>query len=175
MNDMMTFSIVILIPFFISIIFIPYWTRKTESFGVSIPEEIYHSQQLKEMRKQYALVITLFSVLTIIIFWLLDSFFQYDETTLAIVLSIIIGLYIVGSFPIYLVFHRKMKTLKAASDWSHKKSQLVVIDTTFRDQKLTYSNLWFIISFAIVFLTMLFTFKLYDQIPDRIPMNYSLS
>lgn len=175
MNDMMIFSIIILIPFFISIIFIPYWTRKTESFGISIPEEIYNSQQLKKMRNRYALITTLFSVLTLIIFWLIDIAFQYDENTLAIILSIIIGLYIVGTFLIYFVFHSKMKTLKEESDWSHQKSQFIVIDTTFRDQKLTYSNLWFMIPFALAFISMFFTFRMYDQIPDRIPMNYNLS
>src|SRR5690625_2252602 len=175
MDNMMIFFILILIPTFIPIIFIPYWTRKTESFGVSIPEEIYKSQQLIGMRKQYALITSIFSVLILTVFWLLDISFQYDENTLAIILLIIIGVYILSTFLIYLVFHRKMKTLKEESDWVHEKSQLVVIDTTFREQKLTYSNLWFIIAFAIAFITMLFTFKLYDQIPDRIPMNYSLS
>src|SRR5690625_4867119 len=167
MNDMITFFIIILIPFFISIIFIPYWTRKTGSFGVSIPEKIYQSQELKSMRKQYTLITLIFSMLTLVSFWLFDRSFQYDENTFAIFTSIIIGFYMIGTFLIYLRFHRKMKALKEESDWSHKKSQLVVIDTTFRDQKLTYSNLWFIISFAVAFITILFTFRMYDQIPER--------
>ena len=47
MNEMVTFFIVLFVPIFILINFTPYWTRKTESFGVSIPEEVYLSQQLK--------------------------------------------------------------------------------------------------------------------------------
>jgi uncharacterized membrane protein len=174
MNDMIFFTI-ILISGFIPIIFIPYWTRKTESFGVSIPKEIYNSQQLKEMRKHYVLITSVFSLIILFFFWLLQTSFQYDENILAIFFSIIIGLYIVGTFLIYLVFHRKMKIIKIESDWVHQKSQLVVIDTSFRDQKLTYSNLWFMISFTIAIITIFFTFRVYDQIPDRIPMNYNLS
>jgi len=175
MNEMVTFFIVLFVPIFILINFTPYWTRKTESFGVSIPEEVYVSQQLKSMRKQYALITSLFSLLILALFWVANIFIQYNENTFTIMISVMIIFYLVGTFLIYLVFHHKMKILKLASDWGHKKSQLVVIDTTFRNQKLTYSNLWFMISFIIAFVTLFFTFKLYDQIPDSIPMNYKLS
>src|SRR5690625_2395810 len=166
---------ILLLPIFISINFTPYWTRRTESFGISIPEEVYLSQQLKRMRKQYAFITSLFSLLILGFLWISNLFIQYNEKTFTIIISVMIGFYLVGTFLIYLVFHHKMKTLKLASDWGHKKSQFVVIDTTFRNQKLAYSNLWFLISFVIAIVTMFFTFKLYDQIPDRIPMNYSLS
>lgn len=175
MSEMMIFFIVIFVPVFMLINFTPYWTRKTESFGVTIPEEIYLSQQLKSMRKQYAFITSLFSLLILVLFWLTNLFIQYNEKTFAVIISAMIGLYLIATFLIYLVFHHKMKSLKTASDWSHQKSQLVVIDTTFRNQKLAYSNMWFIISFVIAFLTMFFTFKLYDQIPDKIPMNYNFS
>lgn len=175
MNEMVIMFIVLLVPIFISINFTPYWTRRTESFGVSIPEEIYLSQQLKSMRKQYASITSLFSLLILCLFWLSNLFIQFNEKTFTIIVSVMIGFYLVATFLIYLVFHHKMKTLKLESDWGHKKSQLVVIDTTFRNQKLAYSNLWFIFSFAIAFITMFITFRLYDQIPNKIPMNYNLS
>lgn len=43
---MMILLLVILIPVFTSLMCIPYWTRKTESFGVSIPEEVYSGSEL---------------------------------------------------------------------------------------------------------------------------------
>src|SRR5690625_2576462 len=175
MNEIVIMFIVLLVPIFISINFTPYWTRRTESFSVSIPKEIYLSQQLKSMRKQYASITSLFSLLILCLFWLSNLFIQFNEKTFTIIVSVMIGFYLVATFLIYLVFHHKMKTLKLESDWGHKKSQLVVIDTTFRNQKLAYSNLWFMISFIIAFVTLFFTFKLYDQIPDSIPMNYNLS
>src|SRR5690625_3906052 len=168
MSEMVTFFIVLFVPIFIIINFTQYWTRKTERFGVSIPEEVYVSQQLNSMRKQYALITSLFSLLILALFWVANIFIQYNKNTFTITISVIIIFYLVGTFLIYLVFHHKMKILKLASDWGHKQSQLVVIDTTFRNQKLTYSNLWFMISFIIAFVTLFFTFKLYDQIPDSI-------
>lgn len=175
MNEMVTFFIVLFVPIFILINFTPYWTRKTESFGVSIPEEVYLSQQLKNMRKQYALITSLFSLFILALFWVSNIFIQYNENTFTIMISVMIGLYLVGTFLVYLIFHQKMKSLKLTSDWGQKKSQLVVIDTAFRNQKLAYSNLWFIISFVIAFATMFITFKLYDQIPEKIPMNYNFA
>lgn len=53
MNFTLIMLLVIMVPIFITMIFIPYWTRKTESFGVSIPEEAYNDSAIKAMRKQY--------------------------------------------------------------------------------------------------------------------------
>ncbi|ASK61505.1 hypothetical protein CFK37_04615 [Virgibacillus phasianinus] len=168
---MVILLLVIMIPVFISLMFIPYWTRKTESFGVSIPEEIYHSPKLKSMRNRYVVLTGIVSALVAIVFLVTGSYFE-DEETMSILFSIIVGLFMIGSFFIYLKFHREMKALKKKENWSEKKSQLVVVDTKFRDQKLTYSNLWFIISFIIAFASMFITFRFYDRIPERIPMQY---
>lgn len=162
MNAMMIILlVVIMIPVFISLIFIPYWTRKTESFGVSIPEAVYHSPELKSMRKSYAMLTAILSLIVIVIFLLMGSYFQ-TEDRLSIVFSIIIGMFMIGSFFVYLKFHRVMKVLKEQSNWSEEKSQMLVVDTSFRDQKLTHSNLWFIISFIIAFASMFITFRFYD-------------
>lgn len=175
MNAMMIILlVVIMIPVLISLIFIPYWTRKTESFGVSIPEAVYHSPELKSMRKNYAMLTAILSLIVVVIFLFMGSYFQ-TEDSLSIVFSIIIGVFMIGSFFIYLKFHWGMKVLKEQSNWSEEKSQMVVVDTNFRDQKLTHSNLWFIISFIIAFASMFITFRFYDQIPDKIPMQYDFS
>jgi uncharacterized membrane protein len=165
--------ILIMVPVFISMMFIPYWTRRTESFGVSIPEEIYQRPELKAMRKQYAFITGIISVLVMIFFLILGSSLGNEENTFSILFSIVLVIYIISSFLVYLKFHRQMKMRKAHERWGEQKSQQVVIDTRFRDQKLTYSNLWFICSFLISLATMIITFRLYDQIPERIPMQYS--
>jgi hypothetical protein len=41
------------IPVFLIMIFMPYLTRRTESFGVTIPEEMYNHELLKAIRKSY--------------------------------------------------------------------------------------------------------------------------
>lgn len=176
MNIMMVILLlVILIPGFISLMFTPYCTRKTESFGVSIPEEVFYSPELKKMRKQYVTRTGILSIITIIAFLLFSTLISNDENTFSILFAIIIFVFMLASFFIYLKFHRNMKTLKEKHNWSKKFTQQVFINTSFRDQKLTYSNLWFVFSFIIAFLTIIITFQFYNQIPERIPMQYNFS
>ncbi|UOQ45161.1 DUF5808 domain-containing protein [Halobacillus salinarum] len=176
MNVMMAlFLIVILIPVYVSVMFIPFWTRKTESFGVSIPEKFYARGDIQSFRRRYAFYTGLLSAgLTALLFFL-AGYFTIDEQRAAIGFSILIFVYLAGTFVVYLFFHRKMKKLKKEEQWEKVRPQGVVVDTQFREQRLTYSNLWFAVPFLIAFLTIGFTFQLYDQIPDRFPMQYSFS
>lgn len=163
----------VLIPVFISLMFTPYWTRKTESFGVTIPEEAYYQPELKEMRKKYTLSTGILSIFIIILFLLAGVYFGSNENTFSIFLSVLITIYLIGSFLVYLKFHQAMKKLKDKEKWSGKKSQQIFVNTQFRKQKLTYSNLWFIFSFIIAFATIIITFQSYQQIPEQIPMQYN--
>jgi uncharacterized membrane protein len=173
MNTIYTLLLVIMVPVFLSMMFIPYWTRRTESFGVSIPEDIYKTQELRGMRKQYILLTAMLSITVTIIFLILGPSFATDEQKVSILFSGVVVGYIVLSFLIYLVFHRKMKILKQNNKWSADKSQLVVVDTAFREQKLIHSNLWFLLSFVIVLVTVFITFQNYQTMPEQIPTKYN--
>lgn len=166
--------ILIFIPIYISMMFIPYWTRKTDSFGVSIPEEVFQHPFLKKMRKQYAITIGTFSLL-FTIFFLLQSPTPTDEKAWSIFFTIGVIVYLLYSFFTYLIFHGKMKKLKIDKKWQQEKSTALVVSTTFHTQKRTYSNAWFMISFGIALITMFITFRFYQQIPDQIPMQYNFS
>ncbi|MEC5424148.1 DUF5808 domain-containing protein [Virgibacillus sp. C22-A2] len=167
--------VVILIPAFISLMFIPYWTRKTESFGVTIPEEIYNTPRLTDMRKRYTLITGILSVSVIALFIALSAFTGDNDTGFSLILGSTVIIYMISSFLVYLKFHREMKILKKKENWMAERSQQVFINTRFRDQKLSYSNAWFILSFAIAFATIALTFRLYNQIPDQIPMQYNFT
>ncbi|MEK4053283.1 DUF5808 domain-containing protein [Paenibacillus sp. FSL F4-0087] len=52
--------------------------------------------------------------------------------------------------------------------------QRVKIDTTFRQNKLTYSNYWFLIHFAIIVAIAIISIVNYKALPDIIPMKYDL-
>lgn len=175
MNTIYILLFVIMVPVYLSMMFIPYWTRKTESFGVSIPEGIYTTEELKGMRKQYVLFISILSIAVTLIFLLLGTSFALDEQTLSLLFSGLIFVFIFLSFLIYLIFHRKMKVLKQKHSWSANKSQLVVIDTSFRKQKLTHSNLWFALSFLIVVVTVVITFQNYQTMPNEIPTKFNFN
>jgi uncharacterized membrane protein len=171
MNYLLFF--VLFLPIYIITIFIPFWTRKTESFGVTIPEEVYYSDKLKNMRKQYATSTVLLSIITTIIFLILLMTFGNNETTLGIIICTIIILYLIISFVIYLKFHSTMKSLKEKENWKKDKTQQIMINIGFHKQKLTYSNMWFLIPILAAFFLIYLTFQFYMNIPNQIPMQYN--
>ncbi|WP_010097184.1 DUF1648 domain-containing protein [Ornithinibacillus scapharcae] len=170
MNMILLFTI--LLPAFISTMFIPYWTRRTESFGVTIPEAIYYTDKLKQLRKRYVSITGLASIIVAILFFLFNSF-HYNDNVIAILFSALIFLYILATFFVYLYFHQVMKRLKLRENWGKEKSQQVFVSTDFRKQKLTHSNLWFGVSFLITFATIAITLRYFDHIPNQIPIQYN--
>ena len=175
MNFLILIFVLILIPIFIATIFIPYWTRRTESFGVSIPEELYHRPDIQHMRKRYAISTGILSLLLTIAFLIISTFLPNDENSISILFSATIIFYMISSFFVYLKFHGDMKKIKDKENWIQNKSQQVFVDIRFRDKKLTHSNLWFFISFIITIAIVIITFQSYQQLPDRIPMQYNFA
>ncbi len=55
------------------------------------------------------------------------------------------------------------------------ETQEVVISTAFRKEKLTYSNLWFLISLFLTVGLIIYSIINYHLLPDQIPMQYSFS
>ncbi|MGM0942518.1 MAG: DUF1648 domain-containing protein [Bacillota bacterium] len=173
MNNITLVLIVLLVPMFIFFIFVPYLTRKTESFGVSIPETVYYTPELKKMRKQYAYAISFLSAFATGIFLITDMITDLEESAVGILLAIVISVFILLSFLSYYVFHIKMKQLKKLSNWKQEKSQKVYIHTQFHQSKLRYSNAWFLFSIIIAIATIIASMMSYAKFPEQIPMQYN--
>ncbi|KUO66004.1 MAG: hypothetical protein APF84_00205 [Gracilibacter sp. BRH_c7a] len=154
--------------------FMPYLTRKTESFGVTIPEDIYHSDGLKNMRKKYSVQ----ALIILILLSIGSAVLSYKAITperASLIFGIGLTLLIACLFGLYLKYHFTMKRLKEDNQWEAEKPQAVVIDTSFRNHKLAYSNLWFLLPALIMLGTLAITVIYFDQIPPRIALQYDLS
>ncbi|WP_033827453.1 DUF1648 domain-containing protein [Bacillus andreraoultii] len=150
----------------------PYITRKTESFGVSIPSDMFNHSSIKQYRKQYTTQSSLIGIILVIIIGLLAK--AVTEETWVIFYTVGIFAYMIITFFVYYQFHKKMKELKEKENWKVVKKEVVAVDLSFYKQKLTYSNVWFIIPFFITVISFIWTFLNYDRIPEKIPMQYSL-
>ncbi len=166
---------IIMLPIFIPVVFIPYWTRKTESFGVSIPEAVYNQPKLKQLRRQYAWCMCIISAVIFAVFLMASANAAGQADRISQLFASLIIAYIIVNFLIYLFFHLKMKKIKKQADWTEMKKQMVMIDTEFRNKKLIYSNAWFIVPFIIAIGNMLFLLNNYEQMPQKIPMQYNFS
>lgn len=174
MNDWLSiFALLLLLPAFLTMIFIPYWTRRTESFGVTIPIDIYYSKELKKLRKDYVIATILLSILLTASFVVLS--WEQSESVITNLLSFAIITYFILSFLIYLFFHKKMKRLKETSNWKIDETNEIVVSTNFRREKLIYSNLWFSISFLMTGFVIFYTLKNYELLPEQIPLQYNFS
>lgn len=165
---------VMMLPLFAIFIFIPYWTRKTESFGHTIPEKAYESKQLQKMRKTYAVEMIVWSALFALLYLVGMYLFETKEDTFGMIFTIMTFVYIIVGFVVYLKYHRQMKVLKVEKGWHEDVENKVLVDTTFRNQAYSFSVLWYLIPLGFILLTTFITFFNYDQIPNRIPMNYDL-
>ena len=162
-----------LLPVFISVICIPFWTRKTESFGVTIPEEVYDHPNIKNLRKNYVLVSGSFAFIITLIF--VYTSYIGDELTAGILFPLLIVMYIVGSMFIYIPFHQKMRDWKDNHPKWHADPNVITINTRFRQQGITYSNKWFILPFIFTLITIVMTLIAYPHIPNKIPIQYNLT
>jgi len=154
--------------------FMPYLTRKTESFGVTIPEDIYYSEQLKSMRKKYS-VQAILILLPLSIGFAVLSFKAITPERGTFIFGMGLVLLIGCLFALYLKYHFTMKRLKSDNKWEKEKPQAIVIDTRFRNRKLAHSNLWFLIPAFIMLATLAITLIYFDRIPERIALQYDLS
>lgn len=163
------FYLVIQIPLYVLLAFMPHLTRKTESFGISIPREVYELPILKEIRKRYAVFMSAWTVLTLLGYGV--CLFGM-EVLPGILMAVWMGGYLCVSFVLYLLFHFQMKRLKETHQWEKEKTQSVVIDTQFRNRKIVHSHWWFIPPFVIAITTAILLIVNYPSLPEQLPLQY---
>ena len=151
----------------------PFLTRKTESFGVSVPYDQYRHPKLQRFRKNYFYQTGILGLLFFILLIISSKLLGEVQWVWLFVAAIFV--YIFGSFVIYLFFHKKVRELKKTENWKEKKREVVAIDIRFSTEKKTYSGGWFLIPLAITAFTAFHLWDHYDQIPDKFPMQYDFS
>lgn len=163
--------ILIFAPLAVLLSFTPYLTRETISFGVTVSEYNYYRPILRKLRKTFAAVSLIGNGLVIIVcLFLLRS---ANEESTAIITGVCTMIFVVYWVALHLFFHFKMKRLKGTLPPA-EAPQRVKIDTTFRQNKLTYSNYWFLIHLAIIVAVAIISILNYDALPNVIPMKYDL-
>ncbi len=163
--------ILMFLPISASLIFMPYLTRDTVSFGISVSTEMYYSEPLRALRKRYVLISSLLYTL-LLLFCLIgssvsDAFRQENIIGISILSIVVI------SMVINLLFYYTMKKYKSEHPIvPSPKSTILAVDTGFRRNKLIFSNKWFIIHFLITIISALLALKYYTQFPETLAMKF---
>ncbi|GGA50085.1 DUF1648 domain-containing protein [Paenibacillus physcomitrellae] len=164
----------IFIPISLLQIALPYLTRRTISFGITISEEVWNSTPVADMRKRYALLSTAFCLILGIAFGV--AAIQMNGNTLGIAIAGFAIVLLIGTFALHLYFYGKMKALKASLPAAPAPGKTALsLDTSFRKQRLVMSGKWYLIHLAVIIACAVFALAQYDRIPEQIPMHYDLN
>jgi len=163
---------IVTLPLATVITFMPYLTRRTESFGVSIEEKYYDDPDIRGMRRTYATVTGTVSLLVIIAS--LAAAARLDEEQLGWLLPAAAGVMLAVHLVLYLRFHFRMRAMKRERGLVSAEMQQTVVDTGFYREKRAYSMVWLIPHLLVTAATAWICVFNYDAFPDRIVMQYGL-
>ncbi|MEH6941414.1 DUF1648 domain-containing protein [Bacillus sp. JJ722] len=174
---MKTFELIVitlsLLPTIIMLAATPYLSRRTEQFGVTIPETEYNHTVVKKLRKKYAKQSSITSIFFLIIMAIGLSFITSKEKTGALIaFSAIVIIF----FPILFYYHshKQMKHWQHKQQWfKDKRQERVMIQTNFRNEQVIQSNTWFLLPLAITVGTVIITILLYGDAPSQIPTHFN--
>ncbi|RAW19079.1 hypothetical protein DC345_02775 [Paenibacillus taichungensis] len=163
--------ILIFAPIALLLSFAPYVTRETISFGVTVSQYNYYTPVLRKLRRTFATVSLIGNGMVVLVsLYLLRS---ANEESTAMITGVCTMIFIVYWSALHILFHFKMKKIKGTLP-TVEAPQRVKIDTTFRQNKLTYSNYWFLIHIAIIVVIAIISILNYKALPNVIPMKYDL-
>lgn len=156
---------------FILGVLMPNLMRKEIFFGVSIPEDKVNDSKLMDFKKQYVKKYSLVCGGFLIV--LITALF-YSKSP--IIPTIGVFIYIILQLLVYLSIHKKVKEYKDENNWEEGKREVVVVDTSFRnekDKRLLVSKAWFLVPLVIIILNVIIGFKVYPNVPNTIPMHWN--
>ncbi|MEK4288037.1 MULTISPECIES: DUF1648 domain-containing protein [Paenibacillus] len=166
--------ILVFVPAIVLMVSMPYLTRETISFGVTVSPVQFHSEPLRQMRKSYARIsATLHTILFIICILCLIYGDEHSKQPSWIIVTYSLAMVVI-SLVINISYYFKMKSLLPMLPIALEPS-IMAVDTGFRKRNIGLSNKWFLIHVLIIVVTIVNVLRNYDLIPDQIPIHYNSS
>ncbi|MFF2016092.1 DUF1648 domain-containing protein [Paenibacillus sp. NPDC058177] len=166
--------IFVFVPTIVLMVSMPYLTRETISFGVTVSAVQFHSEPLRQMRKSYARIsATLHTILFIVCIICLIYGDEHSKQQSWIIVTYSLAMVVI-SLVINISYHFKMKSLLPMLPIAQEPS-IMAVDTGFWKRNIGLSNNWFLIHVLIIVVSSVTVLLNYDQIPDQIPIHYNSS
>lgn len=173
MHLSMFLLLLMFVPLLASLAFMPYLTRETVSFGVSVSEEQYWSEPIRRLRRQYAVISG--AIYSLLLIACLFSLWNKDDNAQGAWFGVYVGLTIVFSTALYLVFYFRMKKMRPTLPAASSAPALLAVDTGFRRQKLALSGKWFLLHVVIIAASVGLALSQYANIPDPVATKFDFS
>lgn len=166
--------IFVFVPAIVLMVSMPYLSRETISFGVTVSPVQFHSEPLRQMRKSYAWISAILHTILFIV--CIICLIYGDEHSMQqswIIVTYSLAMVVI-SLVINISYHLKMKSLLPMLPIALEPS-IMAVDTEFRKRNIGLSSNWFLIHVLIIGVTIVTVLRNYDLIPDQIPIHYDSS
>lgn len=166
----------VLLPVILITTITPIVTRKTEAFGVTVPEHIKSQAYIAGHIKRYMMICIGLGVLVLAALYVVLRQ-QWSEAAVAWSYTAFVLGYSLLSFIAYYISHRAIKSWKQQQPWYNEQLtvQKVVVQTNFHHKRNAISLVWYIPHLLVVVLTMGYSLIRYDDFPQMLPMKYNFS
>jgi len=159
----------------LSFAFVPYVTRKTELFGVSVPSSEIDRPELAALRASYRnQMLVAGAALTVISIAIAALLPEWSNASLFIWLGAVVA-YLLVTLVLYMPKHKTMKQLKAAQLWDTTPQKVIVTASTTPASQDTVSPAWLLLFPLVIALGLVALLAIWPRIPDPVPMQYDLS
>ncbi|WP_091021023.1 MULTISPECIES: DUF1648 domain-containing protein [Paenibacillus] len=166
--------IFVFVPTIVLMVSMPYLTRETISFGVTVSAVQFHSEPLRQMRKSYAKISATFhTILFIVCIICLIYGDEHSKQQSWIIVTYSLAMVVI-SLVININYHFKMKSLLPMLPIALEPS-IMAVDTGFGKRNISLSSKWFLIHVFIIVVGIVTVLLNYDLIPDQIPIHYNSS
>ncbi|OKP99306.1 DUF1648 domain-containing protein [Paenibacillus sp. P46E] len=166
--------IFVFVPTIVLMVGMPYLTRETISFGVTVSAVQFHSEPLRQMRESYAKIsATLHTILFIVCILCLIYGDEHSKQQSWIIVTYSLAMVVI-SLVINISYHFKMKSLLPMLPIAQEPS-IMAVDTEFQKRNIGLSSIWFIIHVLVIVVSIVTALRHYDQIPDQIPIHFNSS
>ncbi|CAM4264849.1 DUF1648 domain-containing protein [Paenibacillus typhae] len=164
--------ILVFVPAIILMVSMPYLTKETISFGVTVSDVQFYSEPLRQMRRSYATIsATLHTILFIICIICLIYSDDRSKQQSWIIVAYSFAMVLI-SLIINISYYFKTKSSLAVLLIAEEPS-IMAMDTGYRKRNIGLSNKWFLLHALIIVVSIVTVLANYDLIPDQIPIHYN--
>ncbi|MDR1014861.1 MAG: DUF1648 domain-containing protein [Coriobacteriales bacterium] len=156
--------------------FIPYVTRRTELFGVTLPAQHSRDPQLMRLRASYRNQLLAVGALLVALSAWLGLAYPLDAMAPFFIYMAAVFIYLLVSFALYLPKHFTMKRIKVERGWDVvpvDKTGVILADTAPPACDVV-SPAWLLLFPLVMLLTLGAVWLIWPQVPAVVPIHFNL-
>lgn len=152
--------------------YMPYLVKRTEVFGIYVPEPYGRQKQLEALKKSYSRLVLGGGLLAAAVYAAAAASLVAQEGQ-AVIWGVGLQLAIIAfSMALYFRNHLKVKKEKQQRGWTAGKKEKVIVDLQFRNDLEMVSGIAFLLPMLVSIGLIAFTWNVYSQLPEQIPVHW---